>query len=69
MGKEDMTADVPGETVIIKERGGQTTHMGVALEELPVGVTQFMEMMGGAQAGGAGAEDEDFHAQISTPWA
>jgi len=35
--------------------------MHVSLKEFPGGVSEFIEMIGSAQTGGTGAEDEDFH--------
>ena len=39
--------------------------MIVAFEELPGGMSEFMEMIGGAETGGAGAENEDFHDSLT----
>lgn len=41
--------------------------MVIAFEKLPVRVTKLVEIIGGAQAAGAGAEDEDVH-EFSQPF-
>ena len=48
-----MTADVPGEAIVVDKGGGETADVGIAFEEAPVGLVEFAEMMCGAEAGGA----------------
>lgn len=52
-----MTADVPGEAVIIDEGGGKATDVIGAFEQVPVGVANIFEMIGSAQTAWSGAKN------------
>ena len=52
-----MTADVPGEAIVVDKGGGETADVGIAFEEAPVGLARFIQIVSGAEARWAGAED------------
>lgn len=50
-----------------KQSIGRNREMVIAFEKPPDRATKLVEIMGGAQAAGAGAEDEDIH-EFSQPF-
>ncbi len=54
-----MAADVPGEAGGIGEATGKSADVRETVVEVEVAVAEFLEAIGGAQAGWAGAENDD----------
>jgi hypothetical protein len=65
MGKKDMSADVPGKTLVIHKGGGKAADVAVAFNEQPVVMTEIVETVGSAESARSGAKDEDFHSCCS----
>src|SRR5205085_6420959 len=59
VAEHHVAADVVGEALVVGERRGQPAHVVGPLQDHPVVVAQLLEPVAGAQAGGAGADDDD----------
>lgn len=59
VGKLDVSADVPGKALFVGETRGETARVVGLLENQEIGYAEFLETVGGAEAGGAGAEDDE----------
>jgi hypothetical protein len=65
MGKKDVTTHVPGESLLVNQGGRQSSDTIITLENLPVGISKLVQVVGSAQPAGAGTEDEDFQVVTS----
>jgi hypothetical protein len=59
MRKNDMSAHIPCKAFVVKKRGGQTARPRLFFQQQPIGMAQFMQLIGGAKSGRAAAYDED----------
>lgn len=61
VGKEDMTTYVPGKVFIIDERGREASDMGIPLEDMPVALNGFIQMICSPNARWTGAKNNSSH--------
>ena len=59
VAEHHVAADVPGEPVLVGERGGEAADAIVRFEDHPVVVAQLGEPVAGAEAGRPGPDDDD----------
>jgi hypothetical protein len=55
----DVTSEVPGEAFVVYEGGGEAARVRVGLQNLEIGVPEFVQAVGGTEAGTAGTENEN----------
>lgn len=67
--KEDVTADVPGEAMVVDEGGGEAADLLGGLEEMPILQPESTETMGRTKAGGTGTYNEDARHWLSLDFA
>jgi len=59
MAEDDVAAEVPGEALRVDERGRLAARVAVALEQLPVGESEPLELSRAPEAARACADDRD----------
>src|SRR5690606_32526307 len=59
VAEHDVPANVPGEAGGIGETAGQPADVRQSVVDVEVGVSEFLEAVARAQAGGPGADDDD----------
>ena len=59
VGEEHVAAEVPGEARVVHHRGGQAAGALRGIEDREAPVAELVQTIGGAQSGGACADDRD----------